>query len=144
MFHKAFKRDINYISFRIIYMNELVPCTFLNRHKVKMRHRLDFSRIHHLTQNKPWLLSKFQFHSLNKSCIKKINCTTCQRLQSSLLVFVGTTIRWKTVAKKQKTVQNLLRFSSKRRNQTYIIAGNTADTWRETSSKNLKMNQKIN
>ena len=30
MFHKAFETDINYMSFIIIYLNELVPCTFLN------------------------------------------------------------------------------------------------------------------
>ena len=65
MFHKALETDINYISFIVIYLNELVPCTFFNWHKVKLRHPFDFSRITHLT-NKPWLLSKFQFHNLYK------------------------------------------------------------------------------
>jgi len=47
----------------------------------------------------------------------------------------------------------LLRFSLKRRNQTYIslkrrnktyiIAGNTANTWRKISLKKLKINQKV-
>jgi len=53
MFRKAFETDINYISLIIIYLYELAPCTFLNRHKVKLRHRLDFSRIPHLAKNKP-------------------------------------------------------------------------------------------
>jgi len=66
MFRKAFETDINYISLIIIYLYELAPCTFLNRHKVKLRHRLDFSRIPHLAKNKPWLTSKFQFHNLYK------------------------------------------------------------------------------
>jgi len=52
MFHKALETDINYISFIVIYLNELVPCTFFNWHKVKLRHPFDFSRITHLT-NKP-------------------------------------------------------------------------------------------
>jgi len=34
-----------------------------------------------------------------------------------------------TVANDERLSKNLLRFSLKRRNQTYIIAGNTADTW---------------
>jgi len=46
MFHNAFEIDINYISFIVIYWNELY---FLKLHKVKLRHRLDFSRITHLT-----------------------------------------------------------------------------------------------
>jgi len=52
MFHKAFETNINYISFIVtgIYLNELVPRTFLNLHKVKLNwdivwisHRLDYS-----------------------------------------------------------------------------------------------------
>jgi len=58
----AFEKDINNIS--TLYLNELVSCTCLNRHKVKLRRRLDFSWIPRLTQKKPRLLSKF--HYLNK------------------------------------------------------------------------------
>jgi len=36
----------------------------------------------------------------------------------------------------------MLGFSLKRQNQTYNISGNTADTWRKTSFKKLKANQK--
>jgi len=50
------------MTFPSLYVNELAPCTCLNTHKVKLRHRLDFSWIPPLTQNKPCLLSKFQFH----------------------------------------------------------------------------------
>jgi len=35
-------------------------------HKVKLRHRLDFSWIPRLTQHKLCLISKFQFDNLNK------------------------------------------------------------------------------
>jgi len=35
-----------------------------------------------------------------------------------------------TVAKNKRLSKSLLRFSLKHRNQTYIIAGNTADAWR--------------
>jgi len=38
-----------------------------------------------------------------------------------------------TVAENKRLSKSLLRFFLKRRNQAYIIAGNTADTWRKTS-----------
>jgi len=44
---------------------------------------------------------------------------------------------------KTKLSKRLLRVSLKRQNQTYIIAGNTADAWRKTSLKKLKTNQNI-
>jgi len=42
MFHKVFETDINYISFIVIHLNELVPGTFLNRHKVKTETETSF------------------------------------------------------------------------------------------------------
>jgi len=48
---------------------------------------------------------------------------------------------WNRLLLKTKDFQKRARFSLKRRNQTYTIAGNTADTWRETSLKKLKTNQ---
>ena len=51
----------------------------------------------------------------------------------SLLVVVGTTICWDRLLLKTSLSKSLLRFSFKRGNQTYIIVGNTAGTWRKTS-----------
>jgi len=48
-----------------------------------------------------------------------------------------------TVAKNKRLSKSLLRFSIKRRNQTYIIPGNAVDAWRKTSLKKLKTNQNL-
>jgi len=48
-----------------------------------------------------------------------------------------------TVVKKKRVSKSLFGFSLKRRNQTYIFAENTAVTWRKTTLKKLKTNQKI-
>jgi len=65
MFHKAFETNIN--CFSLIIFERVGTRYFLkNRHKVKLRHRLDLSRIPRLTQNKPCHFSKFKFHILNK------------------------------------------------------------------------------
>jgi len=48
-----------------------------------------------------------------------------------------------TVVKNNRVSKSFLGFSIKRQNQTYIIAENTADTWRKTTLKKLKTNQRI-
>jgi len=53
---------------------------------------------------------------------------TYQRLQSTCSCWYNDMLE-QTVANDERLSKNLLRFSLKRRNQTYIIAGNTADTW---------------
>jgi len=81
MFHKAFETNINCFSF--IIFEQVGTLYFLkNRHKVKLRHRLDLSRIPRLTQNRPCLSSKFKFHNLNKVLHSKnqLQYMTCQRL----------------------------------------------------------------
>jgi len=60
---------------------------------------------------------------------------TCQRLQSTCSCWCND-MSEQTVAKNNLLSKSLLRFSLKPRNQTYIIAGNTADTWCKQSLKN--------
>jgi len=53
-----------------------------------------------------------------------------------LFMLVQKTLCWERLLLKKRLSKRLPRFSLKRRNPTYIIAGNTADTWGKTSSKN--------
>ena len=66
---------------------------------------------------------------------------TCQRLRSTCSCWYNNMLE-QTVAKNNLLSKSLLRFSLKHRNQAYIIAGNTADTWRKQSLKNEKQTNK--
>jgi len=74
--------------FPSLYLNELVPSPCLNRHKVKLIHRLDFLWIPPLTENKPCLLSKCQFQNLNKVLHSKNQLHAMSRVIECLLVLV--------------------------------------------------------